>query len=155
MVDQTNRKCITFYELLKIASEKEDKVSWFKENMKYDPRIFTVLGYALNPNFKMPLPDGMPPYIPSNHVLGVSPLEILTTHNKMYIMYNRETKRHQKESIYVQWLEDMAPEEAELMIRIKDQTLPEAFDGKITINDYLQIMGWSKEVYQTLISKRS
>ena len=153
MQERLNEKSITFIEILKKANESQDPVQTLKEYLQKDSRLSTVLGYALNPNFKMPLPDGIPPYIPSQHPIGVAPVEILNTHNKLYIMYNKDTKQYRKEEIFVQWLEDMAPEEADLMIKIKDQTLPEAF-SKLTLDVYLSALGWSRETYDSLLQKR-
>jgi hypothetical protein len=101
----------------------------------------------------MPLPDGIPPYIPSQHVLGVAPVEILNTHNKLYVMYHKDTRQYRKEEIFVQWLEDMAPEEAILMIHIKDQTLPMAFP-KLTLDVYLNALGWTREQYDRILASK-
>lgn len=150
--ERLNDKSITFYEILKQANASDTPVDVLKHYMAKDSRVTPILGYALNPNWKMPLPEGMPPYIPSQHPIGVAPVEILNVHNKLYVMYNKETKQYRKEEIFVQWIEDMAPEEATLMINIKDQTLPEAFD-KLTIDVYLDALGWKKEQYQSLLEK--
>lgn len=153
MQERLNDKSITFFEILKKANESETPVQVLQEYLKKDSRFTTVLGYALNPNFKMPLPDGIPPYIPSQHPLGIAPVEILNTHNKMYIMYNKDTRQYKKEEIFVQWLEEMAPEEAELMIHIKDQTLPEAF-SKLYLDVYLAALGWSRQQYDSILEKK-
>lgn len=147
-----NAKHQTFYEILKSANDAENPVEYLKQAMSKDSRVTPILGYALNPGFKMPLPPGIPPYIPSQHPIGIAPVEILNTHNKLYIMYNKETRQYKKEEIFVQWLEDMAPEEAELMIRIKDQELPDVLP-KLTLDVFLSALGWSKEQYQSLANK--
>lgn len=153
MQERLNDKSITFYEILKQANETENPVEVLKLYMKKDSRVTPILGYALNPNYKMALPDGIPPYIPSQHPLGIAPVEILNTHNKMYIMYNKDTRQYKKEEIFVQWLEEMAPEEAELMISIKDQTLPEAFPN-LTLDVYLTALGWSRQQYDSIVQKK-
>ena len=153
MQERLNDKSITFYEILKKADQSENPVGVLKDYMTKDSRLNPILGYALNPNFKMPLPDGIPPYIPSQHPIGVAPVEILNTHNKLYIMYNRDTRQYKKEEIFVQWVEEMAPEEAELMIHIKDQTLPEAFPN-LTLDVYLTALGWSREQYDSILQKK-
>lgn len=153
MQQRLNDKSITFYEILKKANDAENPVQVLKDYMNKDSRLNPILGYAFNPNFKMPLPDGIPPYIPSQHPIGVAPVEILNTHNKLYIMYNRDTRQYKKEEIFVQWVEEMAPEEAELMIRIKDQTLQEAFPN-LTLDVYLTALGWSREQYDSILQKK-
>lgn len=153
MQERLNDKSITLFEILTKANSAENPVEVLQNYIKKDSRVTPVLGYALNPNFKMPLPDGIPPYIPSQHNIGVSPVEILNTHNKLYIMYSKDTKQYRKEEIFVQWLEDMAPEEAKLMIHIKDQTLPEAFE-KLTLSVYLKSLGWSQEQFDKIVASR-
>lgn len=153
MQERLNDKSITFYEILKKADQSENPVQVLKDYMSKDSRLNPILGYALNPNFKMPLPDGIPPYIPSQHPIGVAPVEILNTHNKLYIMYNRDTRQYKKEEIFVQWVEDMAPEEAELMIHIKDQTLQNAYPN-LTLDVFIDALGWSRQQYDSICQKK-
>lgn len=152
MQERLNAKHQTFYEILKSANESENPVAYLKQAMTKDSRLTPILGYALNPSFRMPLPPGIPPYIPSQHPIGVAPVEILNTHNKLYIMQNKETRQFKKEEIFVQWLEDMAPEEADLMIKIKDQELPGAMPN-LTLDVFLNALGWSKDQYQAILEK--
>ena len=153
MQERLNDKSITFFEILAKADEAEDPAKVLKQYMAKDSRLATMLGYALNPNFKLPLPDGIPPYIPSQHPIGIAPVEILNTHNKLYIMMNKDTRQYKKEEIFVQWLEDMAPEEAELMIHIKDQTLPVAFKN-LSLDVFLTALGWSRQQYDAICQKK-
>ena len=153
MQERLNDKSITFFEILTNADEAEDPAKVLKQYMAKDSRLATMLGYALNPNFKLPLPEGIPPYIPSQHPIGIAPVEILNTHNKLYIMMNKDTRQYKKEEIFVQWLEDMAPEEAELMIHIKDQTLPVAFKN-LSLDVFLTALGWSRQQYDAICQKK-
>lgn len=149
MNKQLNPKLPTFFELLKSANESNNPIEVLQNGMKYDSRVQTILGYALNPNFNCTLPDGIPPYIPSQYVLTLAPVEILHLHNKLYILYNTETRQYKKEEIFIRWLEDMAPQEAELMIHIKDQTLHEQFKN-LTLDVFLNALGWDRALYDKL-----
>jgi hypothetical protein len=149
MAEKLNDKHSTLHEILNAAAKSTDPVATLREYIRKDSRVNTVLGYALNPRFRMPLPDGVPPYIPSQHPIGVAPVEILNTHNKLYVMYSKDTKQFKKEEIFVQWLEDMAPEEAELMLHIKDQTLDKAIPG-LTLRTFIDALGWEHEQYQKM-----
>jgi hypothetical protein len=150
MQERLNEKHETFYEIMTNASKSDNPVSYLQNAMKKDSRVATIIGYALNPRFKMPLPDSTPPYIPSQHPIGVAPVEILNTHNKLYIMYNKDTKQYKKEEIFVQWLEDMAPQEAELMLHIKNQTLDTVYPN-MTKEIFVNSLGWSLEQFQRLV----
>lgn len=149
---QLNEKLPTFYEILKSANESDDPVKVLRTAIQKDKRVTAILGYALNPSWKMDLPPGIPPYIPSQHPIGIAPVEVLNTHNKLYVMYSNTLKRFKKEQMFVQWLEDMAPEEAELMVKIKDQSLPSAYE-KLTLEVYIAAMGWSMEQYSLILNK--
>lgn len=153
MQERLNDKSITFFEILKKANEAENPVQVLKDYMNKDSRVTPILGFAFNPNFKLPLPDGIPPYIPSQHPIGIAPVEILNTHNKLYIMMNKETRQYKKEEIFVQWLEDMSPEEAELMIHVKDQTLQNAYPN-LTLDVFLTALGWSRQQYDSICRKK-
>ena len=153
MQERLNDKHKTFYEVLKLSNDSNNPVKSLQDFIAKDVRVKTILGYALNPNWKMPLPDDIPPYIPSTHPLGIAPVEILNTHNKLYIMYNKDTKQYKKEEIFIQWLEDMAPEEATLMLNIKDQTLHNVFPN-LTIDVFIDSLGWSKEQFSQIQASR-
>ena len=146
MNERLNDKNITFYEVMNNANKSDDPVKYLQNIMQKDNRLNVMLGYALNPKFKTPMPAGIPPYIPSQHPVGVAPLEILNLSNKYYIMYSKDLKQFQKEQILVRWMEDMSPEDATMFIHIKDQTLHTAYD-KITFEVLLATMGWTQEQY--------
>ena len=137
MQERLNEKSITFYEVMKNAQESDDPVA------------YPIIGYALNPQYKIPLPPGIPPYIPSLHPLSVAPVEILNLSNKMYVMFSKDSKQFMKEAMMVRWMEDMAPEEALIMIHIKDQTL-HTLHSKVTLDVLLNAMGWSRDQYDKL-----
>ena len=149
MINQLNPKLPTFYDLLKKADESTNPVEVLQQGMQYDSRIQPILGYAFNPNFKCNLPEGIPPYIPSQYVLTLAPIEILHLHSKLYILYNKETKRYKKEEIFIRWLEDMAPEEAKLLIAIKDQRLQEEFTN-LTLEVFLAALQWDRAAYDNI-----
>lgn len=147
MQEILNEKHQTFYEILTNADRAEDPVKYIQTCMNKDSRILPILGYAFNPRFKIPLPEGNPPYIPSQHPIGVAPLEILNLSNKLYVMFNKDAKQFRKEAMIAQWLEDMAPEEAELMVHIKDQTLDTVYKN-LTLTVFLKALGWSPETLE-------
>lgn len=154
MAEVLNEKLPTFLELLKKANESNDPVSVLKQGMDKDQRVLTVLGYAMNPNFKMGMPDGTPPYIPGDSPLGLAEIEILHLANKLYVLYDNKMPKAKKEQTYIQWLEKMNEDEAKLMILIKDKKLHEAHQN-LTEDVFIAALGWSKEQYENLKKKAS
>ena len=146
-----NEKLPTFLEVIKKANESDDPVSILKEAIKKDSRITNILGYAGNPNAKFPLPEGVPPYIPSEYPLGLAEVEILHLSNKLQILFGTAHKA-KKEEMYIQWLEKMNPEEAELLNAVKDQNIFELYPN---IGEYVIVdaLGWDRQMYENLKAK--
>jgi hypothetical protein len=152
MAEILNKKNPTFIDVLRNAEKSDDPVASIKKDIADDSRVAQIIGYALNPNFKMPLPEGIPPYIPSEHPLGLAEIEILHLSSKLYVMYSNETPRIKKEQIFIQWLEKMCADEAALMVHIKDQTIVQMFP-KLTEDVLVSAMGWSREQFEKLKKK--
>jgi hypothetical protein len=143
-----NKKLPTFVEVIRGANESDDPVGYLKSAIKEDPRIVNILGYAANPKAKMPLPEGIPPYIPSEYPLGVAEVEILHLANKLYVLFG-EAPKHRKEHMFIQWLEKMNADEAQLLVAVKDQDIQSLYPkiGEYVIVDSL---GWDRQMYESM-----
>lgn len=150
MAEQLNFKNITLWEILYKADKSANPVEVIKSHIKTDSRITNILGYALNPTFKMGMPSSDPPYIPSLYETGTAPMEILNLTNKLYTMYDKTVKQYKKEEIFIQWLEQMTANEAKLLIAIKDKNIHGLFPS-LTDQVMCDTLGWKLE---TLISMR-
>ena len=124
--------------LVKSAKTKQEKVEILR---KYHSETLTyILELAFHPNVGWWLPEGAPPYKPS---------EVLDTEGRlyheartlpMYLSGNRpDLKKHQRENLFIGLLESIHPKDAELLIAVKDKkvegldvaTINEAFPGLI------------------------
>lgn len=143
-MQQLNQKTRTLFEVLEEASKSDTPVDVLKKSISVDKRVFDVLAYAFNPSFKMNMPASEPPYIPSTFPLGVAPMELLHLSSKLYIVYNKETKQYKKEEIFIRWLEEMSPEEAKILIAIKDRALSKMYPF-LTDDVVCSTMGWKIE----------
>lgn len=152
MATQLNEKLLTLYEVLENTSKSSEKLTTLKMYMQKDARILTVLAYAFNPAYNMRMPSSEPPYIPSQHPNGIAPIELLHLSNKLYIVYDNQTKQYKKEEIFIRWLEDMAPEEAKILIAIKDRELDKLYP-MFTDDFVCQLFGWSKEQLASMKAK--
>ncbi len=145
MTDVLNKKNPTFLEILQQADKSDAPVDFLKKCLAEDQRVSAILGYALNPKFKMPLPEGTPPYIPSESPLGLAEIELLHLSNKLYVMFNKETNKARKEQMFIQWVEKMNAQEAELLIAIKDQTLHTLYPN-LTEDVFVDALGWDRQL---------
>ena len=150
MAEQLNFKNISLWEVLDKANKSDTPADVIKSHIKTDSRINAVLGYALNPAFRMGMPESDPPYIPSLYETGNAPLEVLNLANKLYTMYDKTVKQYKKEEIFIQWLEQLTPNEAKLLIAIKDKNIQSLFPS-LTDQVMCDTLGWKLE---TLISMR-
>lgn len=152
MTDILNEKSLTMYELFHDASKSPDPVEFIKMHMKKDSRIIQVLGYAMNPSFKMGIPEGTPPYIPSDVPLGLAEIELLHLAQKLYILYDTKAPKAKREIMLIQWMEKMAQVEAEMLILIKDKMLHTMFP-EVTEDVLLKAIGWDRAMYDKLKAK--
>jgi hypothetical protein len=144
-----NEKLPLMTAVLSSANIAENPVDALKAAIAKDGRIHTVIGYLLNPKFNMELPEGVPPYIPSDTPLGMSELDVLRLDKKIYIMYSSDTRRMRKEEIFIQWLEQMAAEEAKILIAVKDKSLVELYPN-LTERVLVDAMQWPFEQYEAM-----
>lgn len=147
-----NKKLPTLIEVIRVANESDDPVEYLKKAISEDKRIINILGYATNPTAKIPLPEGIPPYIPSELPVGLAEVEILHLFNKLYVLFGNEMPKHRKEQMFIQWLEKMNADEASLMIAIKDQNI-ESLYPKLNEYVFVDALGWDRQMYQNLKAK--
>ena len=134
------------------ANKSENPVEVLQSAAKKDGRLHVIIGYLINPKFKMGLPEGDPPYIPGDFPSGLSELDVLRLEKKMYILYQSETRRMKKEEIFIQWLEQMTPTEAKILIAIKDKNLDSLYPN-LTEKVLVDFMQWDFNEYSALKAK--
>lgn len=100
-----------------------DKVALLQQNIS-DP-ILIILKYAFDPNIKFILPDGAPPY---------KPCEFLDQEGRLYAELRRlylfieggnpSLTKVKREFLFIQLLESIDKQDAELLVAVKDKKLP-------------------------------
>lgn len=129
-----------FLENVSKMKKKEDRVNTLKNNDHF--AIKTILQGAFDPRIKWLLPEGDPPYKPTELV----DQENVLIHDARKLIHfieggNPGLKQLKRESLFVEMLETVAPADAKLLCSIKDKKLPwktitpeivnEAFPGLI------------------------
>lgn len=155
MNQQLNEKLPTMFEVLntlQTKASKEDQLAYIKSCISKDKRIFEFLAFALNPTYTMQLPDDEPPYIPSQFHIELAPVQLLHVSNKLHLLYDKNLKQYKKEEIFIQWLEQMSPEEAKIFISVKDKNLNSLYP---VIDDSFVcgLFGWDLAKYKELKQK--
>ena len=113
-------------EILKRASEITDdnaRVAWLQQND--NPTLRVVIKGAFDPNIKWLLPEGNPPYKPND--LVDQQHRLFTEARKFYLFVeggNPNLTQLRREALFIELLETLDPEDAKLILAIKDKTLP-------------------------------
>jgi len=112
-----------FLEKVNKLKKKEEKVAALQHNDSFIIR--TILQGALDPRVKWLLPEGTPPYKPSELV---DQENVLLREARRLIHFveggNPDLKQMRRETLFVELLESVAPSDAKLLCSIKDKKLP-------------------------------
>lgn len=100
-------------------------------NYKDNNALKLIFEYAFDPDKKMALPEGTPPFKEDVAPLGMSPANFAMETKKLYVFCRTDINDVRRETIFIQLLENLHPSEAKVVIAIKDQTLHKLYK-KIT-----------------------
>jgi hypothetical protein len=115
-------------EILKKASELNDEASridWLRRNNSV--ALESILRGAFDQTIKWLLPEGNPPYKPNDIVDQQH--RLYTESRKLYLFIeggNPNLKQTRREALFIELLEAVDPEDAKLLLSIKDKKLPYA-----------------------------
>lgn len=111
-------------DILKQINEDPSKI----ENWKTYQPFKMFIEYAFLPEKKFELPEGIPPFKPDDAPLGLSPSNLLNEVRRFYIFTKeRPLPNIKKEMIFTQMLESVHPQEAEILLMVKDQSLTTSY----------------------------
>ena len=112
--------------LTEVLKEINDDIGLFKT--KYQKQgdggiLGTFFAHAYIPAAKFLLPEGDPPYKPAPQPLGMTPSNMVQEIRRFYVLCRNDLKPLKREQIFIQMLENVHPDEAKILLAIKDQTL--------------------------------
>lgn len=93
------------------------------ENYKADFMLKVIAAHSYLPDYKMLLPDGDPPFRPAAEPMGMTPVNLFSEIKKMYVFCRKDLTNIKRESLFVSMLESVHPEEAKVLLAVKDQKL--------------------------------
>ena len=115
-------------EMLKEINEDPKKVADYKDNFL----LKVICAHAFLPNYKFILPEGEPPFKPTPEPLGMTPTNLYVECKRFHNVFcNDKVKPIKRESLFIGLLEGIHPEEATIIIAVKDQKLSKLYP-KIT-----------------------
>ena len=115
-------------------TSKKEKVDWLKKNDS--PALRTVLKYMYDPNLKTLLPEGAPPFESGDFPDGQGML--YSEAKRLRIFYQGfgydNLNKVKRERLFIDLLETVMPEDAKLLIDMKDKKKIQGLTPK-TINE--------------------
>lgn len=101
------------------------------ENYKNEFLLKALFAHAFLDSHKWLLPEGEPPFKPAAEPMGMTETNLYTEAKRLYVFMKPELTPLKRESMFIGLLEGIHPEEAKVIIAVKDQKLHKMFP-KIT-----------------------
>ena len=127
------------------AKTKDQKVKILRDNNTDALRM--VLKAGFDPSIEWVIPEGDVPYTPNESPEGTEHTVLAMEAQRLWHFIkgaDRQTKQHQKESMFFQLLEGLHQNEAKLVIAAKDKKLHQLYKG-LSSNVVREAFGWDEE----------
>ena len=138
-------------EILTKVNNAKDKPKKKAVLQQYDtPAMRMILKGAFDPNIKWSLPSGTPPYIANEAPKGTEHSLLKNESKRLWHFVDgadADTTKTQKETMFIQMLEGLHQEEAELLIGVKDKTLNKKYKG-LTAALVKEAYNWNDQFMQ-------
>lgn len=111
---------------------KAEKQKYLKDN--YSVALITVLKGAWDPIVEWNLPEGVPPYVKDDAPIGHSPSNIHLEQKRLpYLVKGhplaKGLSQSKVETMFISMLESVHPDEADILIAMKDKAFTSKFGG--------------------------
>ena len=120
----------TFTKMLQDVSKKPaaQRSEALKYYVKHVPNLKAYLHFTFHPSAKFDLPDGIPPYKPTD-LVDAEALIYKEMRKANYLLTtdsggNPNIHRIKKETMFIQMLEYVHPDDAKLLVAMKDKKCP-------------------------------
>lgn len=115
-------------EMLKEINDDPKSIEKHKDNFL----LKVILAHSFLPNFKFILPEGEPPFKPAPEPLGMTETNLFVECKRFHNVFcNAQLKPIKREALFIGLLEGIHPDEAKILIAVKDQKLQKLYP-KIT-----------------------
>ena len=127
------------------AKDKSQKIAVLKQ---FDNQAMRqLLKAAFDPKIKFDLPEGNPPYIKNEAPAGTEHTSLASEARKLYhfvVGGNNQITKLKKETMFIQMLEGLHQDDAEVLMAIKNKTLNNAYKG-LTANLVKETFNWNDD----------
>ena len=127
------------------AKDKPAKIAILKQ---FDNNAMRqLLKAAFDPKIKFDLPEGNPPYIKNEAPAGTEHTSLASEARKLYhfiVGGNNTINKLKKETMFIQMLEGLHEQDAEVLMAIKNKNLNNAYKG-LTANLVKETFNWNDD----------
>ena len=127
------------------AKDKSGKIAILRQ---FDNQAMRqLLKAAFDPKIKFDLPEGNPPYIKNEAPAGTEHTSLASEAKKLYhfvVGGNNQINKLKKETMFIQMLEGLHEQDAEVLMAIKNKTLNNAYKG-LTANLVKETFNWTDD----------
>ena len=127
------------------AKDKTGKIAILKQ---FDNQAMRqLLKAAFDPKIKFDLPDGNPPYIKNEAPAGTEHTSLAAEAKKLYhfvVGGNNSINKLKKETMFIQMLEGLQEDDAEVLMSIKNKNLNQTYKG-LTANLVKETFNWDDD----------
>ena len=124
---------------------KKQKVSYLQDQNTESLRM--VIKSSFDPKIEWLLPDGPVPYVPNDAPEGTEHTDLAWEARKLYNFVkggNGALSQNKREAMFVQLLEGLHPNEAEILVAAKDKSLHKMYKG-LSANVVKEAFFWNDD----------
>ena len=138
----------TAHEIFTQINNAKDKPAKIAVLKKYDNKpMRQLLKAAFDPKIKFDLPEGNPPYIKNEAPAGTEHSSLAQEARKLYhfiVGGNNQITKLKKETMFIQMLEGLHQDDAEVLMAIKNKNLNNIYKG-LTSQMVKETFGWNDD----------
>lgn len=139
---------LSFHEILTKVNNAKDKPKKIEVLKKYDTNELRMfLKGAFDEKLEWLLPEGKPPYTPNDAPVGTEHTWLKQEVKRMFHFLkggNPQLSQMKRDNMFIQMLEGLSKEEAELLVWAKDGELNKHYKG-LTANLVKDAFGWNDD----------
>ena len=138
----------TVHEIFTRINNAKDKPAKIAILRQFDNNAMRqLLKAAFDPKIKFDLPEGNPPYIKNEAPAGTEHTSLASEARKLYhfvVGGNNQITKLKKETMFIQILEGLHGDDAEVLMAIKNKSLNNAYKG-LTANLVKETFNWNDD----------
>jgi hypothetical protein len=136
---------LSYHEILTKVNNAKDKPKKLEVLRRYDTKeLRSFLKGAFDPDLVWLLPEGKPPYTPNDAPIGTEHTWLKQEVKRMFHFLqggNKDLSQSKRDNMFIQMLEGLSAEEADLLIKAKDKALNKEYKG-LTANLIKEAFDW-------------